>query len=92
VFVTADHEFVDDLADSGFKTHAGVVWVPTTLDREQREAWVELCTDAISAQAKEKVRFGMRGLVLYSAQTGIQVWDGDTNYLVISWARMIQGP
>lgn len=28
VFVTADGKFVDILAESGFKRHAGVVWLP----------------------------------------------------------------
>lgn len=88
VFVTADGELVDDLADSGFKRHAGVVWVPKGLGREPRDEWVEMAAEFIRYWANEFGRFGMRGLVLYPAKAGVQVWDGDEHHLIASWDRL----
>jgi hypothetical protein len=88
VFVTADGEFVDDLIASGLKRHAGVVWMPKQLDRQQQTGFVELAASFIKFQVKEDGPFAMRGLLLYPEQTGLRVFDGKKDHLVISWARM----
>lgn len=88
VLVTDDGELVDDLADSGFKRHAGVVWIPSGLGREPRVEWVEMAAEFIRYWAGEFGRFGMRGLVLYPARAGVQVWDGDEHHLIASWDRL----
>lgn len=88
VFVTADQEFVNDLADSGLKRHAGVVWLPKQLGREQREGFVELAAAVMRLWVKEYGQFAMRGCLLYPSQTGPTVWDGYANLLIASWARL----
>src|SRR5690349_1251902 len=43
VFVTADEEFVDDLVISGFRRHAGVIFIPKRFPAAERSAFAELC-------------------------------------------------
>jgi hypothetical protein len=88
VFATADGEFVDDLAESGLRRHAGIVWLPKQMDREQRTGFVELAATVIKLQVKEDGPFGMRGLLLYPEQTGVRIFDGAKDHLIISWDRL----
>ncbi len=88
VFVTSDGEFVDDLVESRFKRHAGVVSMPNQLDRQQQTGFVELAAAFTKFQVKEDGPFAMRGLLLYPEQTGLRVFDGENDHLVISWARL----
>jgi hypothetical protein len=88
VFVTSDGDFVNDLVESRVKRHAGVVWMPEQLDKEQQDGFAELAASSIKFQVGEEGQFAIRGLVLYPSKDGLTVFDGDKDQLIISWARM----
>jgi hypothetical protein len=88
VFVTAD--FVDDLVESGIKRHAGVVWIPTQVDEEQRTGFSELAASLIKFKVGEDGPFAMRGLLLYPEETGVMIFDSEKDHLLISWDRLAQ--
>lgn len=92
IFVTADEEFVDDVIDSGFRRHAGIVWLPTDLDDEQRTGFADLAAGLIKFHVREVGPFTMRGHILYPTAEGPTLFDGETNQLVISWTSLLSGP
>jgi len=57
------------------------------MDREQRTGFVELAATVIKLQVKEDGPFAMRGLLLYPEQTGVRIFDGAKDHLIISWDR-----
>jgi hypothetical protein len=71
VFVTADQAFIEDLAASGVKRHAGVVWIPKGLESDEQVAFAEVAAHSVKVQSSTAGPFAMRGTVLYPSQTGL---------------------
>jgi hypothetical protein len=88
VFVTADQAFIEDLAASGVRRHAGVVWIPKGLESDEQVAFAEVAAHSVKVQSSTAGPFAMRGTVLYPSQTGLSYFDGDEDHLIISWERM----
>jgi hypothetical protein len=78
--------------DSGLTRHAGIVWLPTQLDDEQRIGFADFAAGLIKFHVREDGPHTWRGFVLYPTQDGPTWFDGKGEVLLMSWDAMIAGP
>ncbi len=88
IFVTGDAEFIRRVLGDRLTGHAGVVFIPQQLNKEDMDYYCG-STAGFIAGYTERSRFALRGHVIYPDATGLHVVnEKGRDELVASWARV----
>lgn len=86
ILVTCDHEFVEEVPDNTHINHAGIVYIPKEMEREEKLYFGEIACTYIVSGCKKTNKFIWRNTILYPGYDGLRSLYKGKDRLEFSWA------